>query len=202
MLHIALTGNVASGKSTVARLFRQWGATLIDADEIVRALQQPGSLILDAIAARFPGVIQEDGSLDREAMRRRMLEDPASRAALEQIVHPAVQRRRAELLDQARRRGDRIVVSDIPLLFEVLDPAAFDAVVLVDAPEDVRRARLMRDRGLTAVQADGLIAAQLPSAAKRARSHIVIDNTGTLDALRLRAADAWRRLLDLPETPE
>jgi dephospho-CoA kinase len=202
LLSVALTGNVASGKSTVARLFAEWGATVIDADVLVREVQQPGSSVLTAIRSRFgDAVLQSDGALDRDALRRRILSDPEARAALETIVHPAVQRRRAELLAQARERGDRLVVSDIPLLFEVLDPAAFDAVVLVDAPPAVRRARLMRDRGLDAAEADRLIAAQLPSGPKRARSHVVIDNDGSLQDLRARAAAAWQRLLDLPQTP-
>jgi dephospho-CoA kinase len=202
MISVALTGNVASGKSTVARLFHDWGATVIDADALVREVQQPGSPVLAAIRGRFgDAVLQRDGTLDRDALRRRMLANPAARAALEAIVHPAVEHRRAELLAQARERGDRIVVSDIPLLFEVLDPAEFDAVVLVDAPPAVRRARLMRDRGLDAAEADRLIAAQLPSGPKRARSQVVIDNDGALDDLRARAAAAWQQLLDLPQTP-
>ncbi|HET7040080.1 MAG TPA: dephospho-CoA kinase [Gemmatimonadales bacterium] len=202
MISVALTGNVASGKSTVARLFASWGATLIDADSLVREVQQPGSPVLDAIRARFgPGMIRADGSLDREALRRVILADPRARADLEAIVHPPVQRRRAELLAQARARGDRIVVQDIPLLFEALDPAAFDVVVLVDAPEPVRRTRLIGARGLDPAEADRLIAAQLPSGPKRARSHIVIDNDGSRDELRARAAEAWQRLLDLPQPP-
>jgi dephospho-CoA kinase len=189
---------VASGKSTVARLFAEWGATLIDADALVREVQQPGSPVLDAIGRRFgPAVIRTDGGLDRDALRRVILDDRAARAELEAIVHPAVQRRRAELLALARARGDRIVVQDIPLLFEALDPAAFDAVVLVDAPEPVRRSRLIRARGLDPAQADRLIAAQMPSGPKRARSHIVIDNQGSLDDLRAQAREAWQRLLDL-----
>jgi dephospho-CoA kinase len=202
MISVALTGNVASGKSTVARLFQEWGATVIDADALVREVQRPGSPVLAAIRSRFGDtVLQSDGALDRDALRRRMLADPEARVALEAIVHPAVEHRRAERLAQARERGDRIVVSDIPLLFEVLDPAAFDAVVLVDAPPAVRRARLMRDRGLDAAEADRLIAVQLPSGPKRARSHVVIDNDGSLQDLRARAAAAWQRLLDLPQTP-
>ena len=202
MLAVALTGNVASGKSTVARLFADWGATVIDADALVREVQRPGSPVLAAIRSRFgDAVLRSDGALDRDALRRRILADPEARLALEAIVHPAVQRRRAEVLAQARERGDRIVVSDIPLLFEVLDPAAFDAVVLVDAPPAVRRARLMRDRGLDAAEADRLIAAQLPSGPKRAQSHVVIDNDGSLQDLRARAAAAWQRLLDLPQAP-
>jgi dephospho-CoA kinase len=92
-------------------------------------------------------------------------------------------------------------VSDIPLLFEALDPTAFDVIVLVDAPDEIRRERLIRERGLLPDEADRLMAAQLPSGAKRARSHIVIDNTGSPEALRAAAHDAWRRLLDLAEPP-
>jgi dephospho-CoA kinase len=203
MISVALTGNVASGKSTVARLFADWGATLIDADALVREVQRPGSAVLDAIRERFgPGVIRADGALDRDATRRLMLADRAARADLEAIVHPAVARRREALLAGARARGDRIVVQDIPLLFEALDPDAFDVVVLVDAPEPVRRARLIRARGLDPAEADRLIAAQMPSGRKRARSHIVIDNDGSLDDLRARAREAWQRLLDLPQPAE
>jgi dephospho-CoA kinase len=202
MLSVALTGNVASGKTTVCRLFAEWGATIIDADALVREVQRPGSPVLAAIAERFgPGVLVADGALDRAALRRIVFADPAARQALNAIVHPAVQRRRAELVAAARARGDRIVVSDIPLLFEVLDPAAFDAVVLVDAPDPVRRERLMRQRGLLPDEADRLMAAQLPAAPKRARSDIVIDNDGTPEQLRERALAAWQRLLDLIRTP-
>jgi dephospho-CoA kinase len=198
MLSIALTGNVASGKTTVCRLFAEWGATIIDADALVREVQRPGMPVLAAIAEQFgPRVLLADGALDRAALRRIVFADAAARAALNAIVHPAVQQRRAALVAAARDRGDRIVVNDIPLLFEVLDPAAFDAVVLVDAPDAVRRARLMRDRGLLPDEADRLMAAQLPAAAKRARSDVVIDNDGTPEQLRERAFAAWHRLLDL-----
>ena len=140
MLHVALTGNVASGKSSVGRLFADWGATVIDADAIVRELQQPGTPIFERIAARFgPEVVTPDGELDRGRLRALVLADPTARKDLEAIVHPAVAAERERLIDEARRRGAAIVVSDIPLLFEVMDPQAFDAVVLVDAPEQIRR---------------------------------------------------------------
>ncbi len=201
MLSVALTGNVAAGKTTVCRLFAEWGATIIEADLLVREVQQPGTPVLAAIAERFgPGVLLPDGALDRAALRRIVFADAAARQALNAIVHPAVQRRRAALVAAARARGDRVVVSDIPLLFEVLDAAAFDTVVLVDAPDAVRRARLVRDRGLLPDEADRLMAAQLPAATKRARSDIVIDNDGTPEQLRARAYGAWQRLLDLTRT--
>jgi dephospho-CoA kinase len=198
MLSVALTGNVAAGKTTVTERWRARGAVVIDADELVREVQAPGQPVLAAIAARFgDAVLRPDGTLDRAALRRIVFRDDAARAALNAIVHPAVQARRAVLLAAAEARGARLVVSDIPLLFEVLDPSQFDVVVLVDAPEAVRRARLIRERGLLPEEADRLLAAQLPSGPKRARSHIVIDNEGSLDALRATADQTWERLLDL-----
>ena len=202
MLSVALTGNVAAGKTTVARWWREWGGTVIEADTLVREAQAPGSPVLAAIQERFgEDMVRGDGSLDRAALRRVVFRDAEARAALNAIVHPAVQARRHVLLAEAAARGEPLVVSDIPLLFEVLDPSQFDVVVLVDAPDDVRRARLIEDRGLLPGEADRLMAAQAPSAPKRARSHIVIDNTGSLDELRAAAAETWRRLLDLAEPP-
>jgi dephospho-CoA kinase len=196
MLNVALTGNIAAGKSTVAELFRAWGAVLIDADRLVRDAEAPGSPVLDLIAARFGAdLIGPAGQLDRAALRRRVMGDAAARAELERIVHPEVSRRRAALLAEARARGARIVVSDIPLLFEALDPSAFDAVVLVDAPEPVRRARLAAERGLSGEDADQMLAAQMPSAAKRARSTYVIDNDADRATLERRAAEVWQALL-------
>jgi len=196
MLNVALTGNIASGKSTVAELFRNWGATVIDADLLVRDAQAPGSPVLRAIAARFgQDLIDPAGVLDRRALRRRAMGDPAALADLNRIVHPDVLRRRAALEREARNRGDRIVVSDIPLLFEAADPEAFDAVVLVDAPEAVRRARLLAQRGLTAEDADRMLAAQAPTGPKRQRSTFVIDNDGDRAALEARARAVWSQLV-------
>jgi dephospho-CoA kinase len=195
-LSVALTGNIGAGKSTVAGLFKQWGAILIDADQLVREAQAPGQPVLRDIASRFgAGVIFGDGSLDRAALRAKVLADPAALTDLNRIVHPEVHRRRMELLGQARTRGDRVVVSDIPLLFEADDPEAFDAVVLVDAPEAVRRARLLASRALSQPEADRMMAAQLSSNPKRARSDYVIDNDGDLPALERAARVVWEALL-------
>ena len=195
MLSVALTGNVASGKSSVSALFAAWGATVIDADQIVRALERPGTAVFDAIVARFgPGVLAADGGLDRGVLRARILADPDHKRALEAIVHPAVHAERERLLRDARGRRDEIVVSDIPLLFEVMDPAEFDAVVLVDAPEDCRRERLMRHRGLSREEAGALLAAQLPALGKRPRADFIIDNDAGTEVLRDRAWSVWRKL--------
>ncbi|MDH5283371.1 MAG: dephospho-CoA kinase [Gemmatimonadota bacterium] len=197
MIHIALTGNVAAGKSSVARLFHDWGATVIDSDQLVREVQAPGTPVLAEIAGAFgAGILLPDGTLDRAALRRRILGDDQARRRLEAIVHPAVERQRERRLEEARRRGDRLVVSDIPLLFEVLDPAAFDAVVLVDAPEATRLERLVRNRGLDEAEARRLIASQLPSAAKRQWPGrlFIIDNDGDTATLEHRAREVWEGL--------
>lgn len=190
--HIGLTGNVAAGKSAVAALFRQWGATVIDADEIVRELQQPGTPVFQAMASHFgSAIVRPDGTLDRARLRSLILADDAARRALEAIVHPAVLERRLALLGDARRRGETVVVSEIPLLFETTDPSEFDAVVLVDAPPAIRRRRLMEQRGLSATDADRLIASQQPAGPKRRRSRFVIENDADPAALEQRARAVW-----------
>lgn len=195
-LHVALTGNIAAGKSTVLALFRRWGAFVTEADAIVRELQQPGTPVFEAIVRRFgPGVVTADGALDRAALRRIVFTDPAARADLDAIVHPAVAERREALEAEARTAGATIMVHDIPLLFEAADPEGFDAVVLVDAPVAVRRARLVRHRELSPEEADRMIAAQAPAAAKRGRSDWVIDNDADLDTLERRARAVWEGMV-------
>jgi len=195
MLNVGLTGNVAAGKSSVAALFARWGASVIDADDLAREAVAPGSPALAAIVAHFgTDLVLEDGTLDRAALRRRVMSDPALRTALNHLVHPEVRTLRALRVAALERAGARIVVHDIPLLFEVLDPADFDVVVLVDAPDAVRRERLARTRGIAGSEADALLAAQAPSADKRARSSFVIDNDGTEAALESAARAVWTEL--------
>jgi len=196
MLSVALTGNIASGKSVVLGLFAKWGAATTDADAIVHELQRPGTPVFAAIVDQFgSGIVQQDGSLDRAALRRLVFNDDAARHRLERIVHPAVRERQAELARQARDAGAQIIVHDIPLLFESADPDAFDRIVLVDAPESVRRDRLVRLRGIDPGLADRLIGAQQPAASKRARSHHVIENDGDLALLEARTRAVWQALL-------
>src|SRR6266850_2164858 len=195
MLNVGLTGNIASGKSTVVELFKKWGATVIDADALAREAEAPGSAVLAAIAARFgTDVLGRDGTLDRAALRGKVMGDDAALAALNAIVHPAVQARRLELQQQAGERGDAIVVNDIPLLFEVLDPAQFDAIVLIDAPVALRRTRLRTLRGLSNQEADRMLTSQMPAERKRPRSTYVIENDGTLAELEKAAKKVFAEL--------
>ena len=199
MPRIALTGNIASGKSAVAELLGRWGATIIDADRIVHELERRGSPVLAAIVERFGSdILRPDGELDRARLRDVVMRDAGARAELERIVHPAVQARRLELEAEAAARGDRIIVHDIPLLFEALDPNQFDAVILVDAPEALRRARLVAQRGLSPEDADRLMAAQQPAARKRAwvggphrLAPFVIENDADLASLEGRTRQVW-----------
>src|SRR5207245_8228688 len=142
----------------------------IAAAERTRRRQAPGGEGLDAIAGRLAAdVLAPDGSLDRAALRSKVMGDQAGLDALNAIVHPAVRRRRDELAREARERGDVLVVNDIPLLFEVLDPEQFDLVVLVDAAVPLRRTRLRAMRCLSNEEADRMIAAQMPAERKRPR---------------------------------
>lgn len=192
---VALTGNVASGKSAVAALFQQWGATLIDADAIVRDLQRSGMPVFDEIVAAFgEDIVGPDGELDRARLRDVVFRDPVARARLEAIVHPAVARRREELTAAAIARGDAIVLAEIPLLFEADDPEQYDTVIVIDADERTRRERLRRERHLDDATIDRLFTAQQPSASKRLRADHVIVNEDSPAALERRAREVWDAL--------
>jgi dephospho-CoA kinase len=195
MLHLALTGNIASGKSTVAVMLAAHGAIIIDADQLAREAVAPGTPGLEAILERFgASVLTPDGSLDRAALRQRVFRDPVAREALNAIVHPAVRQLRDAAVASASARGERIVISDIPLLFEVGLEHAFDGVILVDAPEAVRLARLVHDRGLTEADAQAMIDAQWSAVRKRAGATWIVENDGTREALRERVDAVWAEI--------
>jgi dephospho-CoA kinase len=195
MLLIGLTGNIASGKSTVARLFEERGAALIDADVLARRAVEMGTTAYRDIVRRWgEEVLAPDGEVDRGALRRIVFSEPEELEALNRIVHPEVARLRDRLVADAKRRGELICVVDIPLLFERDLVDEFDRIVLVDAPRPVRLERLVRDRALRETEAMDMIAAQMPAELKRARADFIIDNVGTLEELETRAAEVWSAL--------
>lgn len=195
MRTIALTGNIAAGKSTVAQLLRGWGAVLFDADEEVRNLQRPGQPVFEAILNHFgPDIRRADGGLDRAALRDRILGSAEARAALEAMVHPAVETRRQAAIAAARARGATVFLADIPLLFESADPSVYDGVILVDAPISERRRRLIEERRLSAADADRLIAAQMPSSIKRPMATWLIDNDADRATLVARTRGVWEAI--------
>jgi dephospho-CoA kinase len=196
MLLVGLTGNIGSGKSTVAQLLSERGATIIDADVLARRAVELGTAGYEKIIARWgASILAPDGHLDRAALRRIVFSDQAQLEELNQIVHPEVERLRMRLVEQARKRGDRIVVCDIPLLFERHMTDRFDRIVLVDAHRAVRLDRLVNDRGLQETEAMDMIAAQMPAELKRARADFIIENDGTLTQLERRVQDVWHALL-------
>jgi dephospho-CoA kinase len=195
MLLIGLTGNIASGKSTVARLLSERGATIIDADVLARRVVEPGMRAFDEIVRRWGAeVVAPDGSLDRDALRRLVFAHHEQLEELNTIVHPEVAAYRDRLVEEARQRGDRLVVQDIPLLFERGLVEQFDRIVLVDAPRPVRLERLMRERGLSETESMDMITAQMPAELKRARADYIIENTGTVRELEERVSEVWQAL--------
>jgi dephospho-CoA kinase len=201
MLLVGLTGNIASGKSTVARLLAEHGATIIDADLLARRAVDPGTPAYARIVERWGRmVLSPDDYIDRAALRGIVFGDQEQLEELNGIVHPEVERMRDEMVELARARGDRIVVCDIPLLFEKHMADRFDVIVLVDAPRPLRLERLVRERGLRETEAMDMIAAQMPAELKRARADLVIDNERSLSALARRVGDVWEELQRLAET--
>jgi dephospho-CoA kinase len=197
VLSVALTGNVGSGKSTVARLWAEAGVPVISADELARRAVEPGSPGLRAVEEAFgAGVLARDGTLERARLREIVFSDPGARARLEAILHPRIREARAKWLEERRREGDALVVSEIPLLFETGSEADFDAVVLVDAPPEVRLQRIVHARGLAEAEARRVMDAQMDPRRKRSAADFVIDNDGSLEEL---AADAARVLAELRE---
>ncbi|MBC7841417.1 MAG: dephospho-CoA kinase [Gemmatimonadaceae bacterium] len=197
MLIIGLTGNIASGKSTVASALVARGATLVDSDVAARAAVAPGSPALLAIVQRFGAdILQADGTLDRSRLGQRVFADIEARQALELILHPAIEAVRQAAIRGARERGDAIVICDIPLLFEARLAFQFARIILVDAPVGTRIARLQHTRGMTAADAEARVRAQLPATVKRGRADLVIHNDGSFDALTAQIAHVWSRLQD------
>jgi dephospho-CoA kinase len=170
---LGLTGGIGMGKSTASNTFRRLRVPVFDADATVHRLQGRGGAAVRPIEAAFPGTTR-DGRVNREALRARVLGDPAALKRLEGIVHPLVRRAERAFLAAAHRRGERIAVLDIPLLFETGGESRVDEVIVVTAPAAVQRARVLRRRGMTPERLDAILARQMPDALKRKKAdHLV-----------------------------
>lgn len=192
---IAITGGIASGKSSVAKLFAALGAKLIDTDQVAREVVAPGSAALAAIAKRFGAdIIDGLGQLDRARLRRIVFEDGTARRDLEAIMHPAI---RTETQRQCREAGGPYQLVAIPLLVETDGAADYDRVLLVDVSPATQLARLMLRDGMTHAEATRMIAAQATREARRAVAHDIIDNDGDIAALAPQVQALHRRYLAL-----
>lgn len=180
---IGLTGSIAMGKSTTARMFEEAGIPVYDADAAVRDLYQAGGAAVAPVEAAFPGVVRE-GAVDREALRRIVLEDPEALKRLNAVVHPLVAQDRAAFFQRAEETGADLVVLDVPLLFETGGHEGMDAVVVATAPAKMQRERVLARPGMTEARFLALLSQQMADAQKRARADFVVDTGRGLDVAR------------------
>lgn len=177
MMRLALTGSIGMGKSTVAEMFRRAGVPVFDADAVVRRLQGPGGSLVKRIEDRFPGTTR-NGQVDRDELSKRVVNNPDELAALETIVHPAVHHERTRFIVE---NGDaEALLFEIPLLFETGGAEAFDKVIVVSAPAEVQRERVLSRAGMTEEKFSGLLGRQMPDEEKRRRADFVVDTGGDL----------------------
>jgi dephospho-CoA kinase len=193
MVIVGLTGSIGMGKSTAAKMLRQMGVPVYDADAAVHALQAPGGLALPPIEAAFPGVVK-NGVLDRQALGARVFGNKEALRRLEAIVHPLVGERQRRFLRAAARRREPLVVLDIPLLFEGAGERRVDATLVVSAPAFLQRRRVMARPGMTADKLAGILRQQVPDAVKRRKATIVIPTGLGLAPTRVALAKAVEEL--------
>jgi dephospho-CoA kinase len=191
MFILGLTGSLGMGKSTTAAMFAEEGVPVHDADAAVHKLYEGAAAPL--IEAAFPGTTQ-DGKVDRDALSRRVVGDAAAMQRLEEIVHPLVRRAEVRFLNDAEAKGATVVVLDIPLLFETGGDARCDAVVVVSAPAEVQRARVLARPGMSDQKFQAILARQLPDAEKRARADFIVDSGQGFDHARAQVRDILKQV--------
>jgi dephospho-CoA kinase len=181
MIRIGLTGSIGMGKSTTAQMFREAGVPVLDSDQVVHDLYRGEAVA--PIAAAFPGVVV-DGVVDRARLASRVLGDAAALKRLEDIVHPLVWATRDRFLAEHEARNEKIVVYDVPLLFETGAETSVDVVVVASAPEDVQKTRVLSREGMTEEKFAAILAKQVPDEEKRARADFVVRTDRGLDEAR------------------
>ena len=195
VLILGLTGNIASGKSSVAELLRRKGARLLSADQLAREVVAPGTALLTRVVGLFgDGVLQEDGQLDRQALAQRVFSDAEARSQLNALLHPAIGRLAEQRLAEMCDEGDSLVVYEAPLLFEAGAEKRVDRILVVTiSPQEQLRRLIQRDK-LGSDDARRRIAAQMSQADKVARADFVVDNSGSLEELEVQVEKLWREL--------
>jgi dephospho-CoA kinase len=194
---IALTGGIATGKSTVAKFLAELGALILDADQVAREVVKPGTDCWQKLRNLLgPAYFDEDGSLKRRKLRERIIHDNPCRSAVNAILHPCIVQEMDQQWRSAHRlRPEKIVIFDIPLLFEADLAHHFDTIILVYAPREIQIQRLRLRDGLTYAEAAETLTMQLPIEAKRANSHLVIDNSDDLDHTLGQVRSVWEKLI-------
>jgi dephospho-CoA kinase len=195
MFILGLTGSISMGKSVTAGLFAEAGVPVHDADAAVHCLYEGDATA--AVEAAFPGTTA-DGKVDRTKLAARVLDDPGAIRALEAIVHPLVRESERRFLAAAAAKGTRLVVIDVPLLFETGGHERVDAVVVVSAPAEVQRARALARPGMTEQKLAAILQKQMPDAEKRARAHFVVDSSRGIDSARAQVRGILRAVAALP----
>ena len=196
-LVLGVTGNISSGKSTVAKALEQHGAVVVDADQLARDVVEAGTKTLERLVGAFgEEILQSDGSLNRERLGQMVFADTKVRATLNQIVHPEIARKSIEVLQRLRERDDiPLVVYEAPLLFEVGAETRVDKVLVVKIDSKEQLKRLMSRDHLGEVEAKQRIAAQMSQDKKLARADYVIDNSGTISDVLLQVEKLWPKLV-------
>lgn len=177
MIKLALTGSIGMGKSATAAMFAARGIPVYDADASVHSVYAPGGAAVAPLEAAFPGVTNADGGIDRPILRQKVMHDPAAMKRLEDIVHPIVGGLQLAFLQKAMADGHDIVVLDIPLLFETGGDKRADAILVVSAPPDVQRARVLARGQMTEAEFEAIVARQVPDAIKREKADFIIDTS-------------------------
>lgn len=189
---LGLTGNIASGKSTIARELERWGAVVVDADQLARQAVAPGSRVLQQLVAAFgEEILGPDGELDRKTLGQRVFADPSARARLNALVHPAIAALAEERLRRLRQEHHPLIVYEAPLLFEAAAQSRVDKVLMVTVRPEVQLHRLLTRDGLDEKQARQRIDAQMPQQQKAALADYRIDNSGSWEETREQLAALW-----------
>ncbi|MAK63839.1 MAG: dephospho-CoA kinase [Maricaulis sp.] len=190
---VGLTGSIGMGKSATARLFREEGVPVFDSDASVHELYDVGGRAVKPVGEAFPGVVR-DGAVDRDILSAKLREDPSGFARLEAIVHPLVGQARNHFLAEAEKSGAPFVILDVPLLFETGGHEHVDAVIVVHAPQDERRARVLQRPGMTEEKLDAIIARQTPDSVKLDQADYIVETSGGFDDARRQVAGIVKKL--------
>ena len=190
---IGLTGSIGMGKSTTAAMFREAGIPVYDADAAVHHAYDVGGIAVGPVGEAFPGTVK-DGRVDREALRQQVLGKPEAMARLNSIVHPLIGAARGDVFEKARAAGADMIVLDVPLIFETGGQRSMDAVIVVSAPPEMQRERVLAREGMTPARLEAILAQQMPDAEKRALADYVVDTGRGLEPAKAQVIDIIAKL--------